>query len=127
MSQIASQARKAIAARLADQTIGYQPRIIAAIQNYPGLSKKVVQVQDFSSRSKQFFQGNISPDLIDQTSAGLYPYLCLSSGPMQNLDSPVGAIFGGRLEVFVAIHLSLEAEDIFQNAFNILISLEVIS
>jgi len=115
MAQIAARARKALADRLADQTIGYQARIIAALANYPGLEHKIVQIPDFSRTSRHFIQGNIPPQLLDQSTAHDYPCMTLCTLRAQNFNSPVGAIFGGQMEALIMVYLSFENSEVLND------------
>lgn len=61
---------------------------------------------DFSAQSRQFFQGNLDPDSVTQSSIAGYPLMMVYAEAARNQNDRQAALFAGLVDVSIQLHLS---------------------
>lgn len=75
LNKVSQRVTTAVYARLSSNTTGVNPGFVANAPNY-GIPTTYLNI-DWSATSKNFFLGQWSPDMFEQTSICTYPLTCL--------------------------------------------------
>ena len=102
MIGISKLVRAAVLARLSDPTSGINPQLATATTAY-GIAPITF---DLSGTSKQLFQGYVTPDDLEESTAFKYPALMLYCVSSENQNLQKSTTFAGRVEVGLDIHLT---------------------
>lgn len=105
MPAISKPVRDAIRDRLADPVQGFNARHAAAAgaAGVPAISI------DWEATSKQFFQGYLSPEQIEETTAFRYPAFVLYTARAANQNRAKHHNFSGLVDAYLDVHLSQTA------------------
>lgn len=91
--------------RLADPATGFNANLESVASDY-GIAPFVI---DWSDKSKQFFQGFLAPDDLDETTASKYPMVMLFAINSANQNFQKFALFSGVVVIGLDFHLSWRA------------------
>ena len=91
--------------RLADPLTGFNPTWDAATAYYPGVDAGYFNT-DFTDKSKNFVQAQVSPDFLEQSSIFSYPLLCLYVLESTNANTQKFNQFSGAVRLVLEGFLS---------------------
>lgn len=97
--QVLKAALDAVRARLASR---FNATFAAVAAEY-GVAPVTI---DFGPQSRQFFQGNLDPESVTQSSTAGYPLLMVYAESARNQNERQAALFAGQVEVTIQLHLS---------------------
>lgn len=112
MSQISKRVRDAIVARLADGTYGFNTQFAAIAGGYGLTASQIAAFTiDWTAASKQFFQGKLSPEDIDDTTASKYPLVFLYTDSIRTPgeDARKFQVFSGDVVIGLDVWISTRA------------------
>ncbi len=102
MSLISKSVRAAVATRLSS---AFNASLASAIATGSYGSAAAFTV-DWSDNSKQFFQGQLHPDDLDESTPSIYPMVMLYSTSSQNQNTQKYTAFSGVVSLGLDFHLS---------------------
>jgi hypothetical protein len=111
MSQISKAVREAVHRRLSDPATGFNVNLQAVAPDYDIRPFTI----DWSENSKQFFQGFLTPDDLDDTTASRYPMVMLFAINSANQNLQKFTLFSGVVVIGLDFHLSWRAGNALKN------------
>lgn len=116
MPSISKRVRDAIHDQLADATIGFNAGFTAALVSYE-LNQSIIHWDAgivWSSPSKNFLFGCVTPDWIDKIGTLEYPIVTVDTLASSTMTTRkvISATFSGPLTAIVDVHLSWETPDL---------------
>jgi hypothetical protein len=105
MAGISKVVRDRVRARLADPVAGFNAALAAACTAF-GIQPAPNSIDFTDPKSKNFFQGMLSPDALDQTAPRTYPIVVIYSVGSGNGQAEKFRRFAGTVTFGLDVHLS---------------------
>jgi hypothetical protein len=99
---ISKTVRDAIRERLADAESGFNAVLASLAPDYGVIAFDI----DWTADSRNFFQGALHPDQLEQSSPSRYPLAVLYTMASQNRNLRKFAVFSGTINACLDVHLS---------------------
>jgi hypothetical protein len=103
--------REACRTRLADDNLGLNANIAAALPDYDDIDMAVVTVEEWTPGGGSFLYGRVPPDAIERSSVLKYPLITVDTLRTGGQSMVMSAVFTGIVEAVIDVHLSWPDSD----------------